>query len=180
MSMFIERKLDTEFGPVEIAITRAEHISVQGQPVVRDTKFNCHLHFWKQADGTYAVRQQDNPKMERAWHAEMKRGDFSKSAPPTYFAKVLAAYTKSVNTFMASNPSLAVEAESEDIERDIGSAEAKVADAQKKLDEANADLDALRAKRRKHQLSQVRKNSFEVEIPCSQRGCAISYTHAKH
>jgi hypothetical protein len=164
MSLFVERKLDTEFGPVEIAITRAEHISVQGQPVVRDTKFNCHLHFWKQADGTYAVRQQDNPKMERAWHAEMKRGDFSKSAPPTYFAKVLAAYTKSVNDFMATNSELAVQAESEDIERDIGSAEAKVQAAQEALNAANADLDVLRAKRRKHQLAQVRKNSFKVNL----------------
>jgi hypothetical protein len=165
MSLFVERKLDTEFGPVEIAITRAEHISVQGQPVVRDTKFNCHLHFWKQTDGTYAVRDEDRPKMERSWFEGMKRGDFSKSAPPTYFAKVLAAYTKSVNDFMASNSELAMQAESDDIEREIGNAQAKVAEAQQKLNEANAALDTLRAKRRKHQLAQVKKNAFKVEIP---------------
>jgi hypothetical protein len=162
MSLFVERTLDTHVGPIEIAITRAEHISVQGQPVVRDTKFNCHLHFWKQADGTYAVREQDRPEMKRAWVDGMSNSDYNKPSPPTYFAKVLGAYTTALNSFMASNPELAVQAEEQDIEREIGSAEAKVDAAQTALDEANAALNALREKRRKHQLAQVKKHSFVV------------------
>lgn len=152
MSMFVERKLDTAFGGIEIAITRADHISVQGVPVVRDTKFNCHLHFWKQADGSYAVREQDRPNMTRAWVNGMKNSDYSKPAPPTYFAKVLAEYTTVINTFMAQNNGLAVQAESEDIEREIGTAEGKVAAAREALRAAEQALDDLREKRRKHQL----------------------------
>jgi hypothetical protein len=165
MSLFVERTIDSDYGPIQLAITRAEHISVQGQPVVRDTKFNCHLHFWRQADGTYAVREQDRPNMTRAWVDGMKNSDYSKPAPPTYFAKVLAAYTAAINTFMAQNEGLAVQAESEDIEREIGAAEAKVREAQDKLAEAQGLLDNLRAKRRKHQLTQVKKNTFKVQIP---------------
>jgi hypothetical protein len=150
MSLFIERKLDTELGPIDIAITRADHISVNGQPVVRDTKFNCHLHFWLQADGNYAVREQDRPSMSRAWVNGMSNADYNKPAPATYFAKVLTAYTKWINYFMASNPELAVQAESEDIEREIGSAQAKVEKARKELSDAVKALAALEAKRRKH------------------------------
>lgn len=151
MSLFVERTLDTDVGPVEIAITRAEHISVQGLPVIRETKFNCHLHFWKQVDGTYAVRDQDRPNMTRAWTDGMTNSEYSKPAPPTFFAKVLAAYTTAVNAFMATNPDLAVQAESEDIEREIGAAEAKMQKAQEEFLAATAVLDALRLKRRKHQ-----------------------------
>lgn len=147
MSLFVERKVPTELGEIEIAITRAEHISVQGHPEVRGTKFNCHIHFWRQADGTYAVRNEDRPNMTRAFVEGMSSADFNKSAPPTYFSKVLAAYTEAVNDFMASNPALAVEAENADIEREIGNAESKVSKAQEELSTAKAALDALYAKR---------------------------------
>jgi hypothetical protein len=179
MSIFVERKLDTAFGPIEIAITRAEHISVQGQPVVRDTKFNCHLHFWLK-DGQYVVRDEDRPNMTRAWVDGMKNSDYSKPAPPTYFAKVLAEYGTVLNAFMGSNRGLAVQAESEDIEREIGTAEGKVTEAREALRKAEEALEVLRQKRRKHQLAQVRENTFKVEPKCSQPNCAISYPHAQH
>jgi hypothetical protein len=147
MSLFVERKLDTDYGTVDIAITAADHISVQGQPVVRDTKFNCHLHFWKQADGTYAVRDKDGPKMERAWLSGMSAAEYSKPAPPTYFAKVLAAYTRSVNDFMADNVALAVEAEDKRLTNDIESEEAKLRAMRKELQEKEEKIKKLRADR---------------------------------
>jgi hypothetical protein len=178
--MFVQRTLDTEVGPVEIAITRAAHVSVQGHPVIRDTKYNAHFHFHAQPDGTFDVKEEDRPTMSRAWKEHDRNLKFRDPAPPTHLAKVIAAYKAALNAFLATNPELLVQAEDEDIERDIGTAEGKVAAAQKALNEANAALEVLRAKRRKHQLAQVRKNSFKVEIPCAQRGCAISYPHAQH
>ena len=147
--MFIERQLDTAYGQIRIAIVRAAQIAVEGTPVIRDTKFHTHLHFWRQEDGTYAVREQDRPNMSRSYTDGMKVSDFSKPAPPTYFAKVLSEYTTVLNAFMRSNSGLANQAESEDIEREIGTAEAKVQEARDKLAEAQGLLDNLRAKRRK-------------------------------
>lgn len=154
--MFVERTLDTEVGQAQIAITRGNHVSMQGQPVIRDSKFNAHFHFFALPDGTFDLREEDRPSMSRAWKEHDRNLKFHESAPKTYLAKVIAAYKTALNNFLASNPDLLVQAENDDIEREIGSAEAKVEETQKKLDEANKALDALRVKRRKHQLEQVR------------------------
>jgi hypothetical protein len=153
MSLFVERKEQTEFGEIEISITRGSHMCVRGEPEIRGTKFTCNLHFWLQPDGTWAVRDQDNPKMERKWAAGMTVRDALKAAPPTYFKKVLDAYTAVVNAFAIASPRLFAEAETSDIDRDIAGAEAKVAEAQQKLTEAKAALDTLYLKRRKHHLT---------------------------
>jgi hypothetical protein len=145
MSLFVERKLDTAFGPVDISITRGEHISVQGQPVVRDSRFNCHLHFWLQPDGTFAVRFVDNPNMTRSWDATKSRS-FNESAPKSYFAKVLAEYTQVLNTFLASNPSLLTEAEDADLNRQIGASQAKIDELEEKLEAERRTLAGLRCK----------------------------------
>lgn len=163
MSLFVERTLDTDFGQIEIAITRAEHISVQGQPVVRGTKFNCHLHFWKQADGSYAVRDQDRPSMSRAWVQGMTVAEANRETPKTYLAKVLAAYAKAINVFMGCNQGLAELAEEQDIEREIGRAEGKLQEAQQKLQEAQDAVNALYAKRKNHQLARVKSSTPKVE-----------------
>ena len=162
--MFVERTLDTEVGQIRIAITRGNHVSVEGQPEFRDSKFNAHFHFHAKADGTFDVRDEDRPSMTRAWKEHDRNLKFHEPAPKTYLAKTIAAYRTALNTFLASNQELLVQAEDEDIERDIGAAEAKVADAQTKLNEANAALEVLRAKRRKQQLAKVRQHTFKVEV----------------
>jgi hypothetical protein len=170
--MFVQRTLDTEVGPVEIAITRAAHVSVQGHPVIRDSKFNAHFHFHAQADGTFDVKEEDRPSMSRAWKEHDRNLKFRDPAPPTYLAKVIAAYKKALNDFLATNPELLVQAEDEDIEREIGTAEGQVNKAQEELKAAKAVLDALYLKRRKQHLAKPQA--------CSTPRCAVSYPHAQH
>ncbi len=150
MSLFVERTAETEFGQIEISITRGSHMSVRGEPLVRDTLFNCHLHFWRQADNSWAVRDEDRPNMSRKWENGMSLADAKKPAPPTYFKKVLEEYTRVVNAFAIANPQLFVEAESADIERDIAHAQSKVEKARTELQEAEKALDYLYLKRNKH------------------------------
>jgi hypothetical protein len=171
--MFVQRTLDTEVGPVEIAITRAAHVSVQGHPVLRDTKYNAHFHFHVQADGSFDVKDEDRPSMSRAWKEHDRNLNFRNPAPPTHLAKVISAYKKALNDFLATNPELLVEAEDEDIERDIGTAEGKLHKAKEALKEAQAALDALYLKRRKHQL-------IKDKEPCRKQNCAVSYPHNQH
>lgn len=151
--MFVERTLDTEVGEAQIAITRGNHVSMQGQPVIRDSKFHAHFHFFALADGSFDVRDEDRPSMSRAWKEHDRNLNFNHPAPKTYLAKVIAAYKTALNSFLASNPDLLVQAENEDIEREIGSAEAKVSKAQEELDEAKTALEALHLKRRKQYLT---------------------------
>jgi hypothetical protein len=154
--MFVERTLDTEVGPAQIAITRGNHVSMQGQPVIRDSKFNAHFHFFATADGSFDLREEDRPSMSRAWKEHDRNLRFHESAPKTYLAKVIAAYKTALNNFLASNPDLLVQAENDDIEREIGSAEAAVNKAQEELNTAKAALDALYLKRRKQYLNSAR------------------------
>lgn len=157
MSIFVERNLETEVGEIRIAITRAEHISVEGQPEIRGSKFNAHLHFYRQPDGTYDVRDSDRPSMSRAWVNGDSNRKFNEPAPPTYLAKVLAAYRKAVNDHAKAHPEDFAEAEDKDIERDIETATRKVDEARVKLQDAQAELDALYAKQKKHQTAQVQR-----------------------
>lgn len=150
MSLFIEREEQTEFGKIEISITRGEHMSVQGTPEIRGVKFTCNLHFWLQPDGTWAVRDQDQPRMDRKWVSGMSVADMRKPAPPTYFKKVLDAYTAVVNAFAIANPKLFVEAETSDIQRDLAAAEAKLQEIDQQRRVAVAARDCLRSKLNKH------------------------------
>lgn len=171
MSLFVERTLETEVGQIRIAITRAEHVSVEGQPVIRDTKFNAHLHFWRQADGTFDVREQDRPSMSRAWVQGMSNSKFNEPAPKTYLAKVIAAYKAALNAHAQANPTDFVQAEDKDIAREIESATAKVDAARKALEDAQAVLNALYEKQRKHQMEEEdekRIHDEESERPGNQ------------
>lgn len=143
MSMFIERTLDTEYGPINIAITRQDHISVQGQPVIRGTKFNCNAHFFRQSDGSYQINEKDtlNMSLSRAW-VDGNHHKYGDPAPPTSRAKVLKAFTDALNEFMRKNENLALEAQLEELKRNYTSAEQVVKTAKIKLAEAQAASEA--------------------------------------
>jgi hypothetical protein len=154
MSLFVERKLQSELGEIEIAITQADHISARGKMEVRGAKFDCHLHFYP-CDGVWSTREEDHPSITRAWDADGKNGKFNERAPKTYAAKIMETFTTVIQRFAAENAQLFVEAHDKHIAHEIEHAEAAVAKARKALQDAETELEVLYAKRRQHQLSQV-------------------------
>jgi hypothetical protein len=138
--------VQSAYGPLEIAFTRAGHAYVstldnntdEQYLTYRDKPYRVSVHVF--ADADWGVREGDDvnrPRITKAWGT--LRYDYRDNAAPTVHAAILAEVVRVAKEAAKAHADLIQKAEVEAAELSLSYAREEVAKARKALEEAKAE-----------------------------------------
>ncbi len=147
--MFIEFKVLTEFGPVDVTATDAKHVHVsagssgRGRLPYRGDEYYVSIHLGLY-DGVWALYRDEHGQPSRT--AVSLTRNFGQTAPPSYKKKIVDEILEKVSKYLDEYPETMVEAEQDHLKREFESALEDYNKAEKAYAEASQKyLDASKA-----------------------------------
>jgi hypothetical protein len=152
--------MDTPIGQVKLAITDANHVSIQGEVVIRGKQVRAHLHVNDYGCGVGFEPSRDQSNPSNSYHAlyATKVGTVGEYATDAQRKAIIAAFVPAINEFMAAHPELRKAAFDAAQNNAALSIENEITELEKKIVEKRAELAKV--------LSSGRDNAGVVQFPC--------------
>lgn len=141
MSLFVERKIPSDLGEIEIAVTRLNHISARANYTVRDCEYSVHGHYFLVNDAW--VLRTDNDISISGTYSQANRNNWDKRPAPTIRQKIVDVMTTAVRAYAKANRNDFPEAEEKRLTNDIASHQAKIAEKQDELEKMQQELASM-------------------------------------
>lgn len=146
MSLYVDRKIQSELGEIQIAVTSIDHISARAEMEVRGIKYNVHNHYHF-IDGEWKFRTEREGISVTGSYNNQSNAHWGKPPAPTVLQKIVDVMTTAVRTYAKANPLDFKEAEDKRLTNEIQSLEAKIAEKELELGNMRAELIANQSAR---------------------------------
>jgi hypothetical protein len=163
--------MDTPIGQVKLAITDANHVSIQGEVVIRGKQVRAHLHVNDYGCGIGYEPSRDQSNPSNSYHAlyATKVGTMGEHATDAQRKAILAAFVPAINEFMAKNPELRQAGADADKNNVANRIEEEIVELEKQLEAKKEEL-------RKVHVS-GRQSSGVVQFPCCKAYGVVNKNH---
>lgn len=146
MSLYVDRKIQSELGEIKVAVTSIDHISARAEMEVRGIKYNVHNHYHF-IDGEWKFRSERESVSVTGSYNNASSAHWGKSPAPTVLQKIVDAMTTAVRTYAKANPLDFTEAEDKRLTGEIASLEALIAEKEAELSALRVELTANQSAR---------------------------------
>ena len=152
--------MDTPIGQVKLAITDANHVSIEGTVTIRGKEVRAHLHVNDYGCGNGFEPSRDSSCPSSSYHAlyATKVGKLGEYATDAQRAAVIAALVPAINEFMAKHPELRQAGADADRNNTANRIEEEIVELEKKLAAKREELLKVR--------TSGRQASGVVQFPC--------------
>jgi len=152
--------MDTPIGQVKLAITDANHVSIQGEVVIRGKQVRAHLHVNDYGCGVGFEPSRDTSNPNNSYHAlyATKVGTMGEYATDAQRKAIITAWVPAINKFMSEHPELRKAAFAADQNNAAMSIENDIVELEQKIVAKRAELAKV--------LGSGRNNAGVVQFPC--------------
>lgn len=163
--------MDTPIGQVKLAVTDANHVSIQGEVVIRGKQVRAHLHVNDYGCGVGFEPSRDQSNPSNSYHAlyATKVGTCGEYATDAQRKAIIGALVPAINEFMAKHPELRQAGADADKNNTAMRIEEEIVELKKKLAEKEEEL-------RKVHIS-GRQSSGVVQFPCCKAYGVVNKNH---